>query len=45
VIEELGRKYKHIIQENITLFYGCFGRTDKNWCRIEESVDARNVKS
>jgi hypothetical protein len=40
MIKEFGGK-----QENLKLFCGFFGRTDKNVSKIKENVDLRSVKS
>jgi hypothetical protein len=45
LINELGRLHKHTLQEYLTLFYGSFGRTDRNMRALRENTDSRNVKS
>jgi hypothetical protein len=36
IIEEYGRKQKHLFQENITLFYGSFGGNNKTCNGVKE---------
>jgi hypothetical protein len=45
IIKELARKHKYLFQENITLFYLSYSRTNKNVYKIMENITSGKVKS